>query len=53
MSLRVSGCFSGLFAGDYFGDGQIAIGAVRNHRLTWLEMDLHAIELHGDDIGFE
>jgi hypothetical protein len=46
-------CLSGLFAGERFGDGEVAIGAVRNHRLAWLEMDLHTIELHGDDIRLE
>src|SRR5262245_19612412 len=34
--------------GGRFGDGQIAIGAVGNHRLAWLEVDLHTIDVHGD-----
>jgi hypothetical protein len=50
MSLRVAGWFSGLLARERFGDGEVAIGAVRNHGLTWLEVDLDAIDLHGDDI---
>src|SRR5215471_18879306 len=44
---------SGLCAGHRFGDGEVAIGAVRNHALPWLEMDLRPIDLHGDDIGLE
>src|SRR4029453_8364439 len=44
---------SRLCAGHRFGDGEVAIGAVRNHALPWLEMDLHPIDLHGDDIGLE
>ena len=36
---------------DYFGDIEVAIGAVRNHRLAWLEMELRAIEIYRDMSG--
>ena len=48
MSLR--GCFSWLFARESLGDGEVAIGAVRNHRLTRLETELSAIDLYGDQV---
>jgi len=35
-----------LAAGQRLGDGELAIGAVRNHRLTRLQMELGAIETH-------
>jgi len=35
------------------GEIEVAIGAVRNHRLTRLQAELGAIEVHGDDIRFE
>ena len=44
---------TGQIARQRFGDGEVAIGAVRNHCLTWLEVDRHAIDLHGDDIRLE
>jgi len=53
MSLRVAGRFSGLFAGERFGDGELAIGAVRDHGLTWLEAELRAIDLYGDGVRLE
>src|SRR5262245_22381885 len=53
MSLGIGGCSSRLVAGDSFGDGEVAIGAVRDHGLTRLEMDSPAIDLHGDDIRLE
>ena len=31
---------------DHLGDVEVAIGAVRNHRLTGLKMELDAIEMH-------
>jgi hypothetical protein len=50
---RVSVCFSGFLTADCFSDREIAVWAVRNHCLTWFEMDLRAIDLHGDDIRLE
>ena len=38
---------------DRLGDGEIAIGAVRNHRLTRLKMELGAIEMYRDDVRLE
>jgi hypothetical protein len=38
---------------DQLGNVKIAIGAVRNHRLARLKMDLRAIEMDRDDIWFE
>ena len=35
------------------GEVEVAIGAVWNHRLTGLETEMDAIEMHGDDIWFE
>jgi hypothetical protein len=35
------------------GEVEVAIGAVRNHRLTRLKTELGAIEMHSDDIRFE
>src|SRR5499426_3403408 len=32
---------------------EVPIRAVRNHRLTWLEMHLYAVDLHRDDIRLE
>ena len=37
----------------HLGEVEVAIGAVRNHRLTRLKTELGAIEMHGDDIRFE
>jgi hypothetical protein len=42
-----------LAAGEHFGDGELAIGAVRNHGLTRLKMKLFAIELHRDNLRLE
>ena len=36
--------------GERFGDGQLGIGAGRNHGGTWLEATLRPIDLHGDAI---
>ena len=47
------GCPSWLFAGEHFGDGELAIGAVRNHRLTRLKTELGAIKLYRDDVRLE
>src|SRR5262245_3041486 len=35
------------------GDGEIAIGAVRAHRLTGFKMELGAIDLYRDDVRLE
>ena len=35
------------------GDVEVAIGAVRNHRLTRLKTKLGAVELYRDDVRFE
>jgi hypothetical protein len=40
-------------AGQRLGDGELAIGAVRNHRLTRLKMELGAIETHRNDVRLE
>ncbi len=42
-----------LAAGEHFGDGEFAIGAVWNHGLTRLKMKLFAIELHRDNVRLE
>jgi hypothetical protein len=42
-----------LAAGEHFGDGELAIGAVWNHGLTPLKMKLFAIELHRDNVRLE
>jgi hypothetical protein len=34
-----------------FGDGELAVRTVRNHRLTGLKPKRFAIELHRDHIG--
>ena len=38
---------------DQFGDIEVAIGAMRNHRLSRLEMELRAVEMDRDDIRLE
>jgi hypothetical protein len=38
---------------DYLGDVEVAIGAVRNHCLARLKMELRAIEMYRDDVRFE
>jgi hypothetical protein len=38
---------------DHLRDVDVAIWAVRNHRLARLEMELGAIEMNRDDIRFE
>ena len=38
---------------DRLGNGEVAIGAVRNHHLARLKMELRAIEMHRDDVRFE
>src|SRR5262245_28025151 len=53
MSLLVGGGFSGRCAWEPFGHGQVAIGAVRKHRLTRLETDLDAVDFHGNDVRLE
>src|SRR5262245_66179498 len=52
-SLRVGGRLSWPCARERFGDGEVAIRAVWNYRLTGLEVDLQTIDLHGDDIRLE
>ena len=42
-----------LAVGEYFGDGELAIGAVWDHGLTRLKMKLVAIELHRDNVRLE
>ena len=37
----------------HLGEVQVAIGAVRNHRLTRFKTELDAIEMHRDDVRFE
>src|SRR5262245_6371866 len=39
--------------GKRFGDGETAIGAVRNHGLTGLKTELDAIELYRDHVRLE
>src|SRR5262245_1413670 len=53
MSLLVGGDFSGRCAWEPFGDGEVAIRAVRKHRLTRLETDLDAVDFHGNDVRLE
>src|SRR5262245_34710133 len=50
---RLFVCFSGLLTAGCFTDREVAVWAVRNHRLTGFEMDLRTIDLHGDDIRLE
>jgi len=38
---------------DYLFDVEVAIGAVRNHRLARLKMELRAIEMYRDHVRFE
>src|SRR5215831_1573176 len=38
---------------DRLGGGEVSIGAVRNHRLTRLKMELNAIEMYRDDVRLE
>src|SRR5262249_45111096 len=38
---------------DYLGGGEVSVGAVRNHRLTRLKMELNAIEMDRDDFRLE
>src|SRR5260221_12213459 len=38
---------------DHLGEVEVAIGAVRNHRLTRLKMELDAIEMYRDDVRLE
>jgi hypothetical protein len=38
---------------DNFGEVEVAIGAVRNHRLTRLKTELDAIKIYRDDVRFE
>jgi hypothetical protein len=38
---------------DHLGEVEVAIGAVRNHCLTRLKMELSAIEIYRDDVRFE
>ena len=40
-------------AGECIGDGELAIGAVWNHRVTGLERGLDVIERHGDKIWLQ
>ena len=48
VTVATSSC---LFAGvKRLSDGEVAIGAVRNHRLTRLKTELAAIELHRDRV---
>jgi hypothetical protein len=35
------------------GEVEVAIGAVRDHRLTRLKTELGAVEIYSDDIRFE
>src|SRR5258705_11421027 len=39
--------------GKRLGDGQFPIGPMLEHRLTGLETELLAVELHGNDIRLE
>src|SRR5262245_31397189 len=38
---------------DRLGGGEVSIGAVRNHRLTRLKMELDAIEMYRDEVRLE
>jgi hypothetical protein len=38
---------------ERLGDVEVAIGAVRNHRLTGLKMELGAVEMYRDDVRLE
>jgi hypothetical protein len=38
---------------DHLGEVEVAIGAVRNHRLARLKMELRAIEMDRYDVRFE
>lgn len=41
------------YRGERLHDGEVAIGAVRNHRLTRLQTELGAIELYRDHVRLE
>ena len=53
MSLTAVALSISCSRGSHLGDVEVAIGAVRNHRLTRFKMELDAIEMHRDDIRFE
>jgi len=41
------------FGGERLGHGEVAIGAVRNHRLTRLKTEPGAIKLYQDQVRLE
>ena len=47
------GSLTAVCGGGRLGDGEVAIGAVWNHRLTRLEMELGAIEMYRDEVRLE
>src|SRR6266446_4937225 len=53
MASPPSGARSWLFTGEHFGDGELAIGAVRNHRLTRLKAQLGPVELYRHNVRLE
>src|SRR5262245_66697167 len=53
MSLRSGRSLVAASRGKRLGDGEVAIGAVRNHRLTWLKTELGTIELYRDHVRLE